>query len=495
MQSSVPFPKTDWLTHRAQASPMHLALIHRGQSWTYAELDEQVGRLAGQLRAAGVKAGQRVATVLPNGPEFIMLIHALIRLGAVLVPLNLRLTADELHWQVEQSESSWILHDDSSAAQADGIQVPRSLSLALDSLPAPATVPSRPFDLSAPLAIIYTSGTTGRPKGALQTLGNYFWSALSSAFRLGTLPNDRWLLTIPLYHVGGLAIPLRCCLYGTTVVIPSVEKFDAQTMLADIEKHAVTLVSLVPTMLQRILDHRRSFPRSLRLILLGGAAAMPKLLEQAQELDLPVALTYGLTESASQIATSTPEQVRHKPGSVGRPLMFTRVSIEDEQGRQLPPGEIGEIVVVGPTIMREYYQQPEATSHALRGGALHTGDLGFLDADSDLWVVERRADLIISGGENVYPAEVERTLLEHPSVREACVVGVEDDIWGQCVAAAIVLHPGAEVQSGELKDFCRQRLAGYKLPRLWRIVPELPHTASGKIQRSVIRNLRNEIQT
>ncbi len=360
------------------------------------------------------------------------------------------------------------------------------VSKARDDLPEPEPFSLIPFDLSSPLAILFTSGTTGRPKGALQTLDNHFWSALASAFRLGTLPDDRWLLTIPLYHVGGLAIPLRCCLYGTTVVIPATESFEPDVLRDDMQRHAVTLVSLVPAMLQRMLDAypKDPFPASLRLILLGGAAAPLRLLERAARLDLPLALTYGLTETASQVATALPDEVGRKPGSAGKPLLFTRVSIQDENGRELPPGEIGEIVVTGPTVVPGYYRHPEQT-----GGTFHTGDLGTLDEDGDLWVVQRRSDLIVSGGENVYPAEVERVLLEHPSVREACVVGIRDDEWGEKVAAALVLQPGAAIEKQEIQDFCRGHLAGYKLPRLIRFLPELPRTASGKIQRAAVCSL------
>jgi O-succinylbenzoic acid--CoA ligase len=239
-------------------------------------------------------------------------------------------------------------------------------------------------------------------------------------------------------------------------------------------------------MLQRMLDAypKDPFPASLRLILLGGAAAPLKLLERAASLDLPVALTYGLTETASQVATALPDEVRRKPGSAGKPLLFTRVSIQDEKSRELPLGEIGEIVVTGPTVMPGYYRHPEQT-----GGTFHTGDLGTLDEDGDLWIVQRRSDLIVSGGENVYPAEVERVLLEHPSVREACVVGIRDEDWGEKVAAALVLQPGAAIEKQEIQDFCRQHLAGYKLPRLIRVLPELPRTGSGKIQRAAVCSL------
>jgi O-succinylbenzoic acid--CoA ligase len=328
------------------------------------------------------------------------------------------------------------------------------------------------------------------------TYGNHLWSAVGSAFRLGTDPQDRWLLCMPLYHVGGMAIVLRCCLYGTTVILQ--ERFDPVAVNQALDTQGVTLVSLVPTMLHRLLEARgeRPLPATLRCILVGGAAAPPSLLEKCLALGWPLATTYGLTEAASQVATATPAQVRRKPGTAGKPLMFTQVRIVGEDGEELPPGEIGEIVVSGPTVMRGYYSAQRSAGGAQRaavsdqrsviGHPLHTGDLGYLDEEGDLWVVQRRADLIVTGGENVYPAEVEGVLLAHPGVEEACVVGIADPEWGQRVAAAVVVRPGARLTEEELIAFCRQRLAGYKQPRLLRFVKGLPRTASGKVDRAAV---------
>lgn len=481
---------TDWLAQRAQDAPASPALLFGDETWSYAELDTRAERLAGSLSAAGVRAGQHVAVLLRNGPEYIVLIHALIRLRAVLVPLNLRLAAGELRWQIGQSDSDWLVHDGHTAQACADVGQGRWQPLELSRLPAPTAFSVAKIEPDAPFAILYTSGTTGRPKGVVQSLANHFWSAVASALRLGTLPNDRWLLNIPLYHVGGLAIPLRCCLYGTCVVLPLLEEhFDPQRVLAEMERTSVTLVSLVPTMLQRLLDAQAPFPPSLRLILLGGAPSTPKLLARAAQQNLPVACTYGLTETTSQIATCLPAETVRKPGNAGKALMFSQIVIVDEQDREVSSGQVGEIAIQGPTVMLGYYRQNEASAQAMRGGALHTGDLGYRDAEGDLWIVQRRADLIVSGGENIYPAEVERVLLEHPAVREACVVGVEDAEWGQTVAAAVALQPGGITDPEELQAFCRRSLAGYKLPRSIRILPELPHTASGKIEYAAVRRL------
>jgi O-succinylbenzoic acid--CoA ligase len=477
----------DWLAHRAQVSPHKIALIFGDQRWTYGELNGVVAQLCGQLTTVGVQAGQQVAVLMPNRPEYVYLTHALARLGATLAPLNIRLTSEELRWQVEQADCRWVICADETEAVAAALNVPMLNVGTLERLNVEMLWPSQPLDLEAVQGLIYTSGTTGRPKGAMLTYNNYLWSAIASAFRLGADPADRWLTCLPLYHVGGLSIIFRCCLYGTAVVLQ--QGFDPVAVSQALETQDITLVSLVPTMLHRLLEsHPSSLANSrLRCLLIGGAALSPALLERCRALELPLALTYGLTEAASQVATALSAEVYRKPGSVGRPLMFSSVRIVDPHGPELPAGEIGEIVVRGPTVMRGYYRQPEATRQTLRSGELYTGDLGYLDDEGDLWVIQRRADLIVSGGENVYPAEVEQALREHPAVGDVCVVGLNDAEWGQRVAAAVVRRSQAQVTEADLIAFCRTRLAGYKQPRLIRFIDALPQTASGKVQREVVR--------
>jgi len=318
------------------------------------------------------------------------------------------------------------------------------------------------------------------------TFANHFWSAIGSAFRLGVDRDDRWLVCLPLYHVGGLAILFRSCLYGTAVVLH--DGFDVAAVGHSLRHDSVTLASLVPTMLVRLLHEGLvgCAAPALRLVLLGGAAAPASLLAEARAAGLPVAVTYGLTEAASQVATLLPDSAATKPGCTGRPLLFTAVAVVDEQGHPLPPNTPGDIIVAGPTVMAGYYRDEAATAAALRDGYLHTGDIGLLDSDGDLWLLDRRADLIVSGGENVYPAEVERVLREHPAVALAAVVGLPHPEWGQQVAAAVVLRRPGAATAGALLAHCRARLPGYKCPRRLRLVDALPQTASGKIQRRLV---------
>lgn len=476
----------DWLTARVQATPRKTALIIGEQAWCYGELDHLVNQYCTGLIGLGLRPGQHVAVFMPSGLAYVGLVHALARLGAVLVPLNTRLTVAELRWQVVHSNCHLLVYGAELAAVATQLDcaVVDAAQLAWQGVHSgAATVANPAFRLDAHQAIVFTSGTTGHPKGAVLTFANHFWSATASSYRLGLSTEERWLSCLPLYHVGGLAVVFRSCLYGTAVVLH--DRFELEAFEASLERDQITLTSLVPTMLHRLLALRKDkpWPASLRHILLGGAAATPELLTASRDSGAPVATTYGLTEAASQVATLCPQEVLRKPGSVGHPLMFTSVRIVNEAGDTLPPGEKGEIVVSGPTVMAGYYQNPEATAKTIRNGELFTGDIGFLDEDGDLWLVQRRTDIIISGGENIYPAEVEAVLRQHPAVANVCVVGLPDPEWGQRVAALVECQPQAQVTVDALLAFSRSRLAGYKQPRLLALIAALPQTASGKVER------------
>ncbi len=498
---------TDWLRARTRATPRAIALRVDGETFSFADLDALVDRLCGFLAQQGARPGEHVGMLMPNSPAAVCCVFAAARLGAVLVPLNGRLTPGELAWQLERADCARLV---CLAGVADAAEAAAGGRLPIHVVPDGAAAftawagkqppladdAAAPAPLSGTQAIVFTSGTTGFPKGAMITFANHFWSATASAFKLGVRPDERWLACLPLCHVGGLAILFRSCLYGTCVVLH--HGFDMQAVLASLRDEAITIVSLVPTMLARLLNaglNGLAAP-ALRLILLGGAAAPPELLARADDAGLPVAVTYGLTEACSQVATLLPEEARRKPGSPGRPLLFTEIRILDEDGAPVPAGAIGQIAVAGPTVMTGYYGDIEASAAAVVDGRLHTGDMGYLDHDGDLWVVDRRSDLIVSGGENVYPAEVEAVLRAHPAVAAASVVGLPHSDWGQQVAAMIVLHPSAALTAEELLAYSRRRLAGYKQPRVVAFAAELPMTTSGKVQRrEVARLLEGQLET
>lgn len=483
----------EWLRWRAAALPDGPALVAGGAQWSFRDLDAEATRTARRLAALGMGTGTRVALALRNGAPFVILVHALARLGAIAVPLNVRLAPPELRWQLADSRASAVISDAAPAEAAAGTGggpdgVRHIAADGLDGAPE-ADVPAREhIALSDVQGLVYTSATSGRPKGVLLTYGNHWWSAVGSALNLGVHREDRWLAPLPLYHVGGLAIIWRSVLYGIPLVLH--EAFDPAAVNREIDR-GVTIVSLVPTMLARVLDVRGEapIPRTLRCVLLGGAAASPELLHTCRARGIPAAPTYGLTETASQIATLAPDEVERRPGSVGRPLLPAEIRIETEER---PHGEgdrhpVGEILVRGPQVMLGYADRPAESAHALRGGWLHTGDLGYLDADGYLYVIDRCDDLIVSGGENVYPAEVEAVLAGHPDVRDAAVVGLPDAEWGHAVVAVVCVRPGSTVDEETVRAFCAGRLARYKTPRRVLVARTLPRGPSGKLNRHALR--------
>ncbi len=489
----------DWLAARARTTPGATAVIVGDALYTYRQLDQLVTELCQRLIALGVGEGTMVATLLPANLIHLALVHALARLGAVLVPLNTRLTAAEAGWQLNHAAADLLICAPQTEALATAAApdtcgvyclqwkqdqfVERQLRPLLQTRPQ-----SRQFALNRLQAVVFTSGTTGHPKGVMLSFANHFWSATTSAFHTGIGPDERWLSCLSLCHVGGLAVVFRSCLYGSAVILH--DGFDVERVLHSLEQDRPTLISLVPTMLYRLLEAGMG-QSALRLALLGGAAAYPDLVQRAIAAGIPVAPTYGLTEAASQVATMRPEETAAKPGSVGKPLLFTTVTICGDDG-PLPPGTPGEIVVNGPTVMGGYLNDEDATRQVLRPEGLHTGDIGYLDEDGDLWLVDRRVDLIVSGGENVYPAEVERVLLQHPGVAAVCVVGLPHPEWGQQVAAAVVPRQKGGLEAADLLAFGRSHLAGYKQPRQIKFVDQLPTTGSGKIQRREVARWFNE---
>lgn len=476
----------DWVALRARTHGDHAAIECGGTVWTYEDLDRAAGTAAAALVARGLAAGEPVAVIAGNGLDIARFAHAIPRAGGAFMPLNARLSASELAFQLEDARVRLLVTTDEyapvaqEAAASAGVEVVAAAAAewdALTPLPGAGTV-----EADRPHSVIYTSGTTGRPKGAVLTHGNFYWSAVASAMNLGVREEDRWLACMPLFHVGGLSILLRSAIYGTTAVVH--ERFDERRVNEALREDGITLLSVVATMLTRMFEvDGAPLGDTLRAVLLGGGPAPRPLLEAARDRGVPVLQTYGLTETASQVATLAPEDALRKLGSAGLPLASSTVRIEVD-GREAEPGEIGEICVMGPTVCAGYLHRPNATAAAIRDGWLHTGDLGYLDGEGYLYVADRRDDLIVSGGENVYPAEVESALLALEGVEECAVVGVPDERWGHLVVAVIVGDGDLE----RVPALLRETLAGYKVPRRFeRWAEPLPRTASGKLQRHLVR--------
>lgn len=472
----------DWLRRAAERWPDRLALKFGGETLTFRELDDRATRAAAWLFERGVREGMCVALYARSSLDAVVVIYGLMRLGAVLVPINVRQTVQEVSWQIGVAQL--VLSDGQYGVSLGGVLLLNDYTKFRGELPL-----LREFDLDQIHTLVFTSGTSGRPKAAELTYGNHYYSALASEARLGASPEDRWLCCLPLYHVGGLAMLMRGLIFGMSVVLQ--DGFDVDRVNQALDNEGITHVSLVPTMLYRLIDTRSSPPPHLRLCLVGGAAATPDLVTRAQAAGFAVATTYGMTESASQIATQTVEQTLRKPGSVGKAIApYSELWIEGASGERLAQGIVGEVVVRGATIMQGYRNEPEATAFTLRNGTLHTGDLGYLDEEGDLWLVQRRSDLIVSGGENVYPAEVEAALKGHPQIIDACVVGLPHPEWGQQVSALVVVR--TPITQDEITDYLRSRLAGYKLPRRVRFADALPLTANGKVARAVVTQIMRD---
>jgi O-succinylbenzoic acid--CoA ligase len=428
-----------WLPRAAALRPEHPALIDvDGAATTYAKLHAQALDAAAVLQARDIGRGDRVALALPAGAPFVAALHATFMLGATVVPIDLRLAPGE---------------QERGAATAKAL-VTEPLQRAGE----PDAQLRDRLDPAMAAMLVHTSGTTAEPKPVTLTIDNWTWNALGSALALGVHHDDRWLCTLPLSHVGGLAILIRSAIYGTTVVLH--ERFSTERVLTAIERDTVTLVSLVPTTLVRLLDAGLRAPNPLRVALIGGGSLPPVLAAQAQEAGIPVAQTYGMTEACSQVTTSPPGE----PETAGRPLF----------GQQVEIAEDDEILVKGPTV---------APGAADADGWLHTGDCGQLDAQGRLTVTGRKADTIVSGGENVAPAEVEAALLTHPAVADAGVYGRPDRQWGEAVVATVALHDGAQAEAEELRAHVAAHLARFKVPKEIVFAPRLPRTPSGKLLR------------
>ena len=422
-----------WLPRAAGTNPDGAALITDAGSVSYAELEASSLAAAGALSARGVAAGDRVALALAPGAEFVAALHGCLLLGAAAVPVDLRLGPREREARIAGS----------AATLTGGLAGP------------PLTKPA-PHRADAVATVMYTSGTTAAPKQVSLTYRNWLWNALGSAVALGLDLEERWLCPMPLAHVGGLSILIRSAIYGTTVVLPG--RFDADGVkreLSDRERR-ITLVSLVPAMLSRLLDAGLQRPPTLRWALLGGGPIPPALVRRARAAGVPVASTYGMTEACSQIVTR------------GWPL----------QGVELRVAADGELLVRGPTVA------PGALGP---DGWLHTGDLGALDESGRLTVIGRRSDTIITGGENVAPAEVEAILLEHDAVADAAVHARPDADWGERLVATVVLRDRANASADELREHCGARLAAFKVPKTIELTDALPRTPAGKLLRGELR--------
>lgn len=462
----------NWLKQRAFLTPDRKALFFENKAWTFAELYNETLKKASVLSLSGIKEGSFCGVLGANRPETIFTIQALQQIGAVAVLLNSRLTPEEIEWQLRDASASYLLFDSLHKKKAAAICGIRSISISDDLTDERFTKPRERFSMSEISSIMYTSGTTGRPKGVIQTYGNHYASATASALNLGLHVDDSWLCAVPLFHISGYSILMKSVLYGMEVRL--VEKFDAIKINKLLQSGEATIISVVSAMLSKMINGLSgTYSSRFRCMLLGGGPAPLVILEQCKQKNIPVFQTYGMTETSSQIVTLAPEYATKKLGSVGKPLFPCAVKIDGE--------EEGEILVSGPNVTTGYLNRQEANESSFQDGWFRTGDIGRLDADGFLYVLDRRADLIISGGENIYPAEIESVLISHPAIHEAGVTGVADKKWGSVPAAFYVAN--YPVTSEELAAFCTEKMARYKVPAYFIETAELPRNASNKLLR------------
>ncbi|MCE7733627.1 MAG: o-succinylbenzoate--CoA ligase [Candidatus Heimdallarchaeota archaeon] len=459
-----------WLDEANDVCPKKIAVIYNDNILNYESLFCKSIEMARKLANIGVKKGSHVGIYMENRLDFIYLIHALNKLEAVMIPFNTRIKATEITNQINHVNPDIIISD----KKLGGV---KTISLRNLSEVDPVQVDfNNSVDLNLTQGIIFTSGTTGNPKGVILSNDNHYTSAQSSAQVLGAEDRDVWLNCISLFHVGGLEIIFRACIYKIAIELH--QEFDEERIIQSIYRRKVSLISLVPTMLKRLIDKNTLIDTKLRCMLIGGANCPQSLVERALKLKLPLALTYGMTEATSQVATSF-NQVHLKPRSVGPPLPGTEVRIVNKEG------EIGEIEVRGPNISQGYYNQPELNKEIFVDGFFKTGDIGYKDMDGDLYVLQRRIDLIVTGGENVIPSEVEDLVKSHQLVFDCIVFGIDDQLWGQMVSVLVVADKS--LKKSELTDYCKAKIANYKIPKNFFRVDALPVSSSGKINRKEIK--------
>lgn len=500
----------EWVEKRASLHPDEPAIISDdGRVFTYSEFSQRVNRLANALPAIGITKGERIAVLFPNNPEFLEVLFAAAKIGAIAVPLNFRLASPELSYILNDCTASVLAYTPEfeekvkvvkgadggknikkfirvgEGAGEDEIDYEGLLSSFPDSSPG---LKEQIVD-DDPHMLVYTSGTTGRPKGAILTHDNTHWNAINAVLRYMLSRKDTNLGAAPLYHIGGLSAGAVPTIFtGGKVVL--CRFFDPDQVLKMIESHKVTTMFGIPSMFL-MMSESEQFEKtdfsSVRFFIAGGAPCPVSLIERYLGQGVTFAQGYGLTEAAPGVTALLEEDALRKRGSSGQALFYVEIDIFDENNMELPTGEVGEIVVRGPNVFKGYWNKPEETEEALKYDWLHTGDIGYLDQEGFLYVTDRKKDMMISGGENIYPIEVENVLRAHPKVADVGVIGMPDAKWGEAPLALVVVEPGEKLGEEELIEFCRDRLARYKVPKKTIFLDELPRNSIGKILKKELR--------
>ncbi len=499
-------PIQDWIARWALYSPNKPAAAEyeTGHTITYGTLHRLANRLAHHFTTQyGVKKGDRIALLAENCLEYLILFGVAQKTGCTLVPMNYRLTGPEIDYLLQNSEPTLVIGEAKFQSTLESAptyhKIPHRWSWeALSAFcnadivtPNDGNFEITPVDEDDPVFILYTSGTTGFPKGALYTHKMLFWNSINTAMSLIVNSESRTVNVMPPFHTGGWNVLTTPFLHhgGFTIMM---RKFDPDIVLKLLQEERLSLFMAVPTMLKMMTEapgfESAEFPH-LHYFIVGGEAMPVPLIETWHRKGVPIRQGFGLTEVGPNLTSLHQDDAIRKKGSIGRPNYYVQIRIVDEQGMDVPSGSPGEFLLKGPMVTPGYWRNPEATAKAIVGGWFHTGDMVRVDDEQYIYVVDRIKNMFISGGENVYPAEVERVLLTHPDVAEAAIIGVADDKWGEVGQAFVVPRPGYSPSSGDLEQFCRERLAKFKVPKYFKLVEALPKNDTGKINRVALKSL------
>jgi fatty-acyl-CoA synthase len=496
-----------WLKKRQRLTPTKEAVVDGKRRVNYHQLNERVNRLCGALLEMGLQGGDRIGILAYNCLEFVEVIMAAAKLGTVLVPLNWRLTATELAFIINDSGAETLFFDLELAKLVEGVrgqQTPLEQFIAFGEKDMPEArayetlianqrdtepeIDPAP-DLETPHIIMYTAGTTGKPKGAILSQGASFWNVLNLNLAMDFTSADRNLLVLPMFHIGGIGLFTLPMIYdGGTVVIQ--RTFDPQKTLSQLLDEKITLFFGVPAIFLALIQHPQFNAEafeSARVVMSGGAPLPVSLVKQYHQFGVVLQQGFGMSEAAPSIATLDRNLAMEKAGSIGKAVFHLDARIVDDHMRELPAEDIGELIIRGPNLLQGYWNLPDATEAAFTEGWFHTGDLARMDEDGCLYIVERKKDMFISGGENVYPAEVENVIFQIPQIAEAAVIGVKDPKWGEVGCAVVVLKEGQRVSADEIICHLKSSLAKYKIPKRVVFVDQLPRNAAGKILKNRLR--------
>lgn len=475
-------------------NPEDIFLLQQNEQLTYGDFFRQVTAASEHLLRLGIRKGTLAAIECRNNKDFVILFFSLLKIRAIPVPLNLRLTGTETAQLLDFLQCGFLFRHKELLNHE--LQTNTTvLSFPFENIYSESTAEIPAFDItdellsggSLPALVMFTSGTTGKPKGVVHTYSSLIASAELTDSLVSHTRNDRWIASLPFYHIGGLMILIRAIIYGCSVVLP--DSFHSDEIAGLLASRSITIASFVSTVLKRLTDAAIPAPSALRAVFLGGGPIDDDLARDAAGLGYRIIKVYGSTETCSMVSAVDVNERPDKLSSAGKPISSESIRIADSSGRSLEAMQPGEVVISGQTVFQEYIFNTGETGDKLKRGEYWSGDYGYLDEDGYLFIQARRSDLIISGGENINPFEVEREILNFPGVKEVCVFSAASKEWGQTPEAAVVLTEGAVFSEDELEIFLRQRLAAYKIPGKFHIVKALPKTELGKLKRDAVRQM------